>query len=329
MLLEDVDRLKAQRESFSLKQKLLQSVSGIVQGPAQAAAFLSPLGFMGSLATGAGFLALTSIGNMLHAGAEYDKLTNSYRDELARILKRDRNSITRDDLKQVALNLAPESPIRRDYEETKEQVAAGQKQSIIRSLGISAAVLGFAAIAGPLAMGMMGYAIIGGISLAVTLVTENTLGKWRENRTPTSAAFIDGLQNDMAKMRVGPTRLFEYCAVKNPRIKQTIRDMYHADYGSLSMMQKEAVIESLGQTQLLQTMADDVNAGRLRPSELPFLLSACDSPSTNAQAYSAYAAQTPVRQQAAQAERSGPSSQISSAHTFGQLSDESPERVLH
>ena len=69
MLLEDAERAKAQTESYSLKQKVLQGVSSIVRGPVQAYA-LQAFGAIAAGVAAIGFVGVSMITNRLNATAQ-------------------------------------------------------------------------------------------------------------------------------------------------------------------------------------------------------------------------------------------------------------------
>jgi len=95
MLLEDVNRVRSQSQSYTMKQKLLQSLSSFVRGPAQAYLYQT-LGLLGAGAAAIGFAGVSLLTNKLNASAQRDALTNTYRDELAVMLGKDRKAITCD-----------------------------------------------------------------------------------------------------------------------------------------------------------------------------------------------------------------------------------------
>jgi hypothetical protein len=330
MLLEDAERAKAQTITYSLKQKVLQGVANFVRGPAQAYAMQT----FGSIAAGfsaLGFIGISMALNRLNANAQLDSVTNIYRDELALILDKDRNAIMAEDFKQAALSAPANSPIRNDFEIIRTIQNATQIKSLVKNLAISAAVIGFAAVGGGLVMNMMGFTVIGGLALAIDLVTENTLGRWQQKQTPTSASFVDRIQVDMTRGIVSPSRLMEYSAIKNPELQKIIHDKFNSDYSTLSFKQKQEAITMVGQKEFLEAIARDLNDGRIRPSELPFLLSGNDSPSTS---YASYHSVTAPKAKPAAANVApdvlhSPAMQVTASELKGSLTNMSRNVVLH
>lgn len=330
MLLEDAERAKAQTENYSLKQKVLQGVSSVVRGPVQAYAWQA----FGAIAAGfaaIGFIGVSMIANRLNATAQLDAMTNTYRDELAILLNKDRNAVTMKDLKQAALSAPADSPIRGDFENILTTQKATQIKSLVKNLAISAAMIGFAAIGGSIVMNMMGFAVIGGIALAIDLVTENTLGKWQQKQSPSNASFVNQISAEMSRELVSPTRLMEYSAVKNPQLQKAIHQKFHADYATLSFKEKHEALTMFGQSPFLEAIARDLNDGRIRPSELPFLLSGTDSPSTSHASYhSKISAQTTPTVSGATADVSyAPALQVTASELCGSVVEPSRSNVLH
>jgi len=180
-------------------------------------------------------------------------------------------------------------------------------------------------------MNMIGFTVIGAISLVIDTVTENTLGKWQKKQLPTSATFVSQIDGDMAKGPVTPSKLLEYSAATNPRIQGAIRQVFHADYATLSFKQKQQAITMLGQDTVLGNIANDLNNDRIRPSELPFLLSGMDSPSRKFAAYIKKVGNDAAEQKPAQPKplNDMPVAKINEIEQQGQIHEGQPARVLH
>lgn len=327
MLVEDVDRVREQSKSFSTKQQILQGVSQILRGPTQGYLFRT-FGILGGVASTLGFIGVSIVANKLTANAERDKLTNTYRDELATILGKDRNAITGDDFKRVAENVGPDDPIRRDYEIFKASNHAIQFKSIVKNVVTSAVVVAFAALTGPFVATTMGLTIITGLSMLTSMLTENTLDKWQQRQPANSAAFVDKVRDDMSRGLITPVKLMEYSARIDPHCKELIRSTFGEDYATMSMREKQQAMSLLGQEPFLSAIARDLNDGRIRVSELPFLLIGKDSPSTKVVPYTMAVAPT-AQQAAPQAATRGPSPQITTAQSHGQVAGAEISRVLH
>jgi hypothetical protein len=327
MLLEDINRRREQAEDFSLKNKFIRSVLAFVEGPIQAFLFHS-FGLIAALPAAAAFMGAYALGIRFVTNNRLDSVTNSYRDELAQILGKSRSTITREDFADVAQALPSDNPIRRDYEAIRVTARTTQLQSVVRNILISAAVIGFVSVGGPWALEMVGYGIIGGGVLAIDMLVENTFGKFLQRRPTMGAGFVDHISAELSKGPVTPAKLMEFSAQTDPRIKAAIQEAFWSDYATLNFQQKQEAIAMLGQGPFLSAIARDLNEGRIRPSELPFLLSGQDSPSTPIRRYTlppAPAAPT----HAAEAVALTPSQHIHEAEPHGPVSTLSPARVLH
>ena len=331
MLLEDADRAQRQQESSMFKRKLIQAVSGFVRGPFQAHLF-EKFGFIGALPAVFGFIGLSAIANHFEAKDKLDELTNTYRDDLATMLGQPRGTITFHHLQRAAQNLPANNPIRMDYESIRSTARTRQWKSVFKNLTISAAVIGFAAlsvvgITGSVA-GMIAFTVIGAMSMTIDLVAENMFSKWEQKKTITGVTFVNQVTAELSKGPVTPAKLMEFSAQTNPRIKAAIHEAFRSDYATLNFQQKQEAIAMLGQGPFLSAIAQDLNEGRIRPSELPFLLSGLDSPSTPIRRYTLPPSPAaPTR--AAEPLALAPSHHIHEAEPHGAVSTLTPARVLH
>jgi hypothetical protein len=280
MLLQDIQREKNDAKGFTFKQKLLQSVSGFVRGPAQSYLKVE-YGFLGGGLSALGFLAVSATANYLGFSKEKHDLLNNYRDELALLLHKDREAVTFDDLKTYASQASPSvSPIADDYAIICRNERAMQLKSLLKNAAISVAVIGFAALAPGLAVNMMGFAIVGAISLAIDVTAEDKFEKWTAVQRQTGSRFARGIQFEMSKGPISAERLFEYTAQARPAMVAPVKNNLHEDYATLSFEKKQMVMQKLGVAESMKQIAADLNHGKIRPSELPFLLVGMDSPST-------------------------------------------------
>lgn len=287
MLLQDIQREKSDEKEFTFKQKLLKSVSGFVRGPAQY--FLKVhYGWLGGGLSALGFLTVSAITNYLGFSKEKHDLLNNYRDELALLLRKNREAVTFDDLKSYASHVSPSaSPIADDYAIVCKNERATQLKSLIKNVAISAAVIGFAALAPGFAVNMLGYAIVGAIALAIDVTAEDKFEKWTAVQRQTGSRFVRGIQFEMSKGPISAERLFEYTAQARPAMVATVRSGLHEEYATLSFEKKQMVMQRLGVSESMKKVAADLNHGKIRPSELPFLLVGMDSPSTPIRSYTA------------------------------------------
>jgi hypothetical protein len=327
MLLEDINRRRELAEDISLKHKLFATVLPFLEGTVQAFLFHS-FGLIAALPAAAGFMGAWALGGQFSKNHKLDSATNSYRDELGLMLGKSRSAITREDFADVARALPADHPIRRDYEAIRVTARTWQLQSVVRNILISAAVMGFVSVGGAFAMEMVGFGIIGGIASGINLLVENTFGKFLQRRPTMGAGLVDHISAELSKGPITPAKLMEFSAQTNPRIKAAIQEAFWSDYATLNFQQKQEAIAMLGQGPFLSAIARDLNEGRIRPSELPFLLSGQDSPSTPIRRYTlppAPAAPT----HAAEAVALTPSQHIHEAEPHGPVSTLSPARVLH
>ena len=304
MLLQDIQREKNDSKDHKVKQDLLQSVSGFVRGPAQVY-FKAKFGLVGGTLSAVGFIAISAIANHIGFTAQRRNLLNTYRDELALVLHKDRDALNeRDLLNYVAQPDNAKSPIVADFDILKKNERATQTKSLIKNILISASVFMFAAVsafaAAPasaaavaalgaaeagFALSMMGYVVIGAITKAIDILSENVLEKWQSTQPVTGFGFTRKIQGEMARERVGPEKLFEYAIHVHPQWSAAIRNNLNEDYATLSYEKKLAVIEKLGVANEINRIAEDLNHGKIRPSELPFLLAGMDSASTQFASY--------------------------------------------
>jgi hypothetical protein len=146
--------------------------------------------------------------------------------------------------------------------------------------------VGFAALTGPaFAISMMGYLSIGAITLTLDIVGDTLLEKWQNAQHQPSIYFVRAIQAEMSRGPVQPTRLMEYSVAATPQLQSAIRKTFDEDYSSLSYQKKNQAIQMLGFTEPLKKITTDLNDGKIRASELPFLLAGKDSPSTNFSIY--------------------------------------------
>lgn len=281
MLLQDIQREKSDAKEFGIKQKLLQSVSSFVRGPAQAY-LQNTLGIVGGALSAFGFIAVSAVANHIGFSIQRRKLLNDYRDELAILKGKDRNLIDETDLEQYLLHAgASQSPIAIDAAIINRNERATQSKSLLKNIAISLSVLTFAALAPQsLVVSMMGYVIIGAMTTGIDIVAEHMLEKWQGAQRPTGSAFIRYIANEMAKEPMTPAKLFEHVVYARPEVGKAVRQKLGEEYAGLSYEKKRAIIEQLGFAAPLQHLAEDLNHGKIRPSELPFLLAGMDSPST-------------------------------------------------
>jgi hypothetical protein len=286
MLLQDIQREKNETKGFTFKQKLLQSVSGFVRGPAQS--FLQAnFGWLGGGLSALGFLAVSATANYLGFSREKHELLNNYRDELALLLRKDREAVTFEDLESYASKASPSvSPIADDYAIICRNERATQLKSLLKNALISTSVIAFAVFAPQsLVIGMMGYAIVGAIALAIDVTAEDKFGKWTAEQRQTGSRFVRGIQSEMARGPISAERLFDYTAQARPAIVASVKNTLHEDYATLSFEKKQMVMQQLGVAESMKQIAADLNHGIIRPSELPFLLVGMDSPSTPIRKY--------------------------------------------
>ena len=329
MLLEDADRVRAQSDDYALKQKLIQSTASLIQGPAQAL-FYQMFGPVGAGAAVLSFIGLAFMGNKLNTNAQHNLLTNSYRDELAKMLGKDRGEVTDADFDDVARNAPQDNPLRRDYEITNATAVAGQTKSLVKNLLIGVSIITFAALGSGLALSPIGFGIMSAISFSIDMLAENTLGKWQASQPPVSAIYINKIQSEMSRGMVTPLRLMAYTAQIDPKISQTIRDTYNADYNTLSFKQKHEAITMLGQQKFLTTLANDLNNGTIRASELPFLLSGQNSPTTKLTHYHNIPEKPVFNDEASQIMQTTiPAAQISAAEPQGHVQETELTHTLH
>ncbi len=278
MLLQDIQREKSDAKQFGAKQKLLQAVISSLRGPMQAYLKVT-FGLFAGLAGAVVSTAFSAAGNYIGFNAQRRAAVNAYRDELALLVGKDRDTITEDDMRQfVAKN--PQNPIATDLALINYNQAAIQKKSLTKNLLISAAVLPFAALFPVFATTIAGFAVITAIGTALDLVTEDMLERWQVAQRPLGSAFARQIHNELSRSKVLPTRLMEYVVQTNPQIADVIRKNTGEEFNSISLEKKETVMQKLDMLALLQKIADDLNHGKIRPSELPFLLAGLDSPST-------------------------------------------------
>lgn len=327
MLLEDINRRREQAEDISLKHKFIRSVLPFTEGAIQAFLFHT-FGLIAALPAAAVFMGVWALGIQFSRNHSLDSVTNSYRDELAQMLGKSRSTITREDFARAAQTLPADNPIRRDYEAMQVNARAWQLQSVVRNLLLSAAVMGFVSVGGEIALDMVGYGIIGGLATGISLMVEHTFGKLLQSKPITGASFVNQVTAELSKGPVTPAKLMEFSAQTNPRIKAAIHEAFRSDYATLNFQQKQEAIAMLGQGPFLSAIAQDLNEGRIRPSELPFLLSGLDSPSTPIRRYTPPPAPAaPTR--AAEPLALAPSHHIHEAEPHGAVSTLTPARVLH
>lgn len=331
MNLQDLAIEKSQAKSYTIKQKLLGSVSSFVKGPAQA--YLNHTwGLLGSFFGAIGFTCISATNNYLDFHQQKQNLVNCYRDELAVLLKRDRQSITLADLKDyIAQPGAQRTPIAVDYANLNTGERAAQIKSFLKNIVISAAVTAFVSLSGA-SLGMMMYAAIGAITLSCDIIGDTLLEKWQAQQKPTSVPFVKYIQVEMAKGIVDPQKLFQYAIQANPQIENFVKKTFNENYNTLSYQKKIQVIDMLGMRDQMERMAADLNNGTIRATELPFLLAGQNSPSTHLANYASPRTQEVTRsvETAAQLDvAQGPANKVHSARLEAELQERVPSLQIH
>lgn len=292
MQMSDIERSRriAERQRFS--QQLIGNASNLVRGSAQASAFAA-FGLLPALGVASGFIALSYIMNRIGFSAQKESTVNAYRDELALYWGKNREAVSYDDY-TMATSRADGfgEMLRRDSAIINSNERVIQIKSFLKNTVICAAVIGFTAIAGPsVATGVMGYSIITAMALAISEIGEKVMSGWQKRQPTTGAAISQTVQNTILQGKLAPEKLLEFAVGINPSLSNAIEKTYHQSYFAMPMVRRAEVVSALADKLDFSKLAADVNDGKVRPSEIPWLLLGKNSLSSSVLSYSRAPAQ--------------------------------------
>lgn len=336
MRISDITRSKSIAENLAFTNKLIGAVSGLVRGPIQAAALVaSGGGLIPAFASVAGFIGLSYTANRLGFSAQRDELVNSYRDELAIFFNKDREQVDYSDLLSAAKTDSPLGAIiTRDRSIISKNESGIQTKSFLKNLAISAGVLSFAFVVGPAATGMIGYAIIGAISLAISEVGEKMSGSWQKRQPPTAASLFSNIERAMLHNRISPEQVLNVGVQLNPALANSIIQKFGSSYELLPLSKKTEAVTFVESVIDVKKLCDDLNQTKIRSSELPLLLLGQDSVSTKVDAYKHFQmvrenVQSKGEEQRFKATPEAPLMQINSAEYNSKLASSPLSKAIH
>lgn len=287
MQMSDIERSKkiAERQRFS--QQLIGNAANFVRGSAQASAFAT-FGFLPALGVASGFVALSYLMNRVGFSAQKENTVNAYRDELSLYFGKNRDAVSYEDYTMAASRSDGFGEmLRRDSAIISSNERVIQIKSFLKNVTICAAVIGFTAMAGAsVATGVMGYSIITAMALAISEVGEKVMSGWQKRQSTTGAAISQSVQNTILQGKIIPEKLLEFAVSANPSLSSAIEKTYHQSYYAMPMVKRAEVVSALADKLDFSKLAADVNEGKVRPSEVPWLLLGKNSLSTSASSYS-------------------------------------------
>lgn len=243
-----------------------------------------PFGVPALLVAGTVGMAINSFAANTERGTQQKRLLNFYKDEVAALQGKSADSLTLDDLKQVAAPVEKGgkgiSAIQKELDDydihRKFQRGFGAVSSAITTglmVGLSFAFPGF--LEGGMAL-MLGLGLTGLghnlVAQGVRAVGQAIYGGHEHKLENGVHQRLMRIAEEIKEKPVNATEIFSLYAQATPELSAEIKKKYGSSYDHLTIMQKQQVSAAYEGKFRVAAVTDAINEGQIKPSLLGFVL---------------------------------------------------------